>query len=106
SPQKWHPYSYCWGNPVTMVDKDGREGSRVGIVKVESSFGTFSGTFTFACGNDLAKAGVEAKYSQNLFSGSDKTISGTAFVEVAGQRLLQGGGEYNFSTGEGSISGG
>jgi RHS repeat-associated protein len=24
SPQKWHPYSYCWGNPVTMVDKDGR----------------------------------------------------------------------------------
>jgi RHS repeat-associated protein len=23
SPQKWHPYSYCWGNPVTMVDKDG-----------------------------------------------------------------------------------
>jgi RHS repeat-associated protein len=25
SPQKWHPYSYCWGNPVTMVDKDGRD---------------------------------------------------------------------------------
>lgn len=24
SPQKWHSYSYTWGNPVTLVDKDGR----------------------------------------------------------------------------------
>jgi RHS repeat-associated protein len=28
SPQKWHPYSYCWGNPVTMVDKDGRNAEK------------------------------------------------------------------------------
>lgn len=25
SPQKWHPYSYCGGNPVTMVDSEGTE---------------------------------------------------------------------------------
>lgn len=25
SPQKWHSYSYCWGNPITLVDKDGKD---------------------------------------------------------------------------------
>jgi RHS repeat-associated protein len=107
SPQKWHPYSYCWGNPVTMVDVDGRDSKpATGKFSYESSFGNFSGTLTFACGNDLAKAGVDVTYSQNLLSGGDKKLSATAFGEVAGQRLLQGGGEWNFSKGEGSISGG
>ncbi len=27
SPQKWHPYSYCGGNPVGMVDKGGTNSS-------------------------------------------------------------------------------
>jgi RHS repeat-associated protein len=25
TPKKWHPYSYTWGNPITMVDPDGRD---------------------------------------------------------------------------------
>jgi RHS repeat-associated protein len=25
SPQKWHPYSYCGGNPIGRMDKDGRK---------------------------------------------------------------------------------
>ncbi|RYD32602.1 MAG: hypothetical protein EOP86_15325, partial [Verrucomicrobiaceae bacterium] len=95
SPQKWHPYSYCWGNPVTMVDKDGREGEEFKLDwgshtgAAGNMFGNIAENFSGASriepyakdlsylgwisnGKDVYDIGTE--FSQSISSGTSKVV--------------------------------
>ncbi len=88
NPQKWHPYSYCSGNPVTMVDRDGKEGTPATPSQTVAN----AGLWKMAGGTVAIAAGVVA-------------YAATAPVSVpVTAALLLGGGAITVTAGTAQVA--
>lgn len=69
SPQKWHPYSYCWGNPVSMVDRDGKYAEIINQVQLSNFSGSVDVGVSLTCGVGVEGAKAEV-FAEGMFSGT------------------------------------
>lgn len=118
-PQKWHPYSYCWGNPVTMVDKDGRNANSAAdkingtwSLGVDGSFDEFLWGAKKAeengFGGSIKHGGYSAKITNDgfLFGGyANRQENGYQFGDSGSRTQIMVGAELLSASGQVNASG-